>query len=99
VAGTCERGNEPMGSIKCREFLDWLRTSWLLKKTLLHLVSKEYVFYELSVLSDITEVQTRIMYSYIHTKVFKTGQDLPTTNFNSSKLYFLIHFSYPLYEF
>jgi hypothetical protein len=23
VAGSCERGNEPSGSIKCREFLDW----------------------------------------------------------------------------
>jgi len=26
VAGTCECGNEPSGSIKCREFLDLLRT-------------------------------------------------------------------------
>jgi len=26
VAGTCECGNEPSGSIKCEEFLDWLRT-------------------------------------------------------------------------
>jgi hypothetical protein len=26
VAGTCECGNEPSGSIKCGEFLDWLRT-------------------------------------------------------------------------
>jgi hypothetical protein len=25
VAGTCECGNEPSGSIKCGEFLDWLR--------------------------------------------------------------------------
>jgi hypothetical protein len=24
VAGSCEHGNEPSGSIKCREFLDWL---------------------------------------------------------------------------
>jgi len=24
--GTCECGNEPSGSIKCGEFLDWLRT-------------------------------------------------------------------------
>jgi hypothetical protein len=24
VAGPCEHGNEPLGSIKCREFLDWL---------------------------------------------------------------------------
>jgi hypothetical protein len=22
VAGSCEHGNEPLGSIKCREFLD-----------------------------------------------------------------------------
>jgi hypothetical protein len=26
VAVTCECGNEPSGSIKCGEFLDWLRT-------------------------------------------------------------------------
>jgi hypothetical protein len=27
VAGTCVCGNEPLGSIKCREFLDYLRSS------------------------------------------------------------------------
>ena len=32
VAGCCECGNEPSGSIKCGEFLDQLRTSQLLKK-------------------------------------------------------------------
>jgi hypothetical protein len=32
VAGTCECGNEHSGSIKCGEFLDWLKTSYLLKK-------------------------------------------------------------------
>jgi len=32
VAGTCKHGNEPSGSIKCGEFLDYLRTSELLKK-------------------------------------------------------------------
>ena len=26
VAGTCDRGNEPSGSVKCGEFLDELRT-------------------------------------------------------------------------
>ena len=26
LAGTCECGNEPSGSIKCWEFLDWLGT-------------------------------------------------------------------------
>ena len=26
VAGTCEYGNEPTGSIKCGEFLDLLQT-------------------------------------------------------------------------
>ena len=25
VAGTCECGNEPSGSVKCGKFLDWLR--------------------------------------------------------------------------
>ena len=32
VAGTCECGNEPSGSIKCGEFIDQLRTAYLLKK-------------------------------------------------------------------
>jgi hypothetical protein len=32
VAGTCECGNEPLDSIKCGEFLDYLRTRYLLKK-------------------------------------------------------------------
>ena len=27
VAGTCECGNEPSGSIKCGKFLDYLRSS------------------------------------------------------------------------
>ena len=27
VAGTFECGNEPLGSMKCGEFLDWLTTS------------------------------------------------------------------------
>ena len=25
MAGTCDCGNEPSGSIKCGEFVDWLR--------------------------------------------------------------------------
>jgi len=32
VAGACECGNAPSGSIKCGEFLDWLRTGQLLRK-------------------------------------------------------------------
>jgi len=32
MRGTCERCNEQSGSIKCGEFLDWLRTNKLLKK-------------------------------------------------------------------
>jgi hypothetical protein len=32
VAGTCECSNELSGSIKCRKFLDYLRTCLLLKK-------------------------------------------------------------------
>jgi len=32
VADTCECGNEPSGSIKCGEFLDWLHIGLLLKK-------------------------------------------------------------------
>jgi hypothetical protein len=41
VAGSCEHGNEPSGSIKCGEFLDWL--SILL--TSLGLCSMELVSY------------------------------------------------------
>jgi hypothetical protein len=32
VAGSCEYGDEPWGSIKCGEFLEWLRTFQLLRK-------------------------------------------------------------------
>ena len=32
MAGFCKRGNEPSGSIVCREFLDYPRTGKLLKK-------------------------------------------------------------------
>ena len=32
MTGTCECINEPSDSIKCREFLDKLRTGYLLKK-------------------------------------------------------------------
>jgi hypothetical protein len=32
VADFCKRGNEPSGSIKCREFLDKLRTCQLFRK-------------------------------------------------------------------
>jgi hypothetical protein len=32
VAGCYEHGNEPSGSVKCREFLDYLKTDELLKK-------------------------------------------------------------------
>jgi hypothetical protein len=32
VGGSCEHGNEPSGSIKCWEVLEWLHNWWLLKK-------------------------------------------------------------------
>ena len=32
MAGCCECGNEPSGSIKCEKFLDYRRTGELLKK-------------------------------------------------------------------
>ena len=38
VTATCECGNEPSGSIKCGEFLDWLK-SVRFSRTLLHAVS------------------------------------------------------------
>ena len=31
MAGTCECGNEPMDSIKCGEFLDYVKTGLLFK--------------------------------------------------------------------
>jgi hypothetical protein len=34
VEGSCEHGNEPSGSIKYREILEWLRNWRLLKKGL-----------------------------------------------------------------
>jgi len=30
--GRCECGDEPSGSIKCGEFLDYLKASWLPRK-------------------------------------------------------------------
>jgi hypothetical protein len=32
VEGSCEHGNEPSGSLKCWEFLEWLHNWQLLKK-------------------------------------------------------------------
>jgi hypothetical protein len=32
VVGSCEQNNEPLGSIKGREFLDYLSDYWLLEK-------------------------------------------------------------------
>ena len=32
ASGTCECGNDPWGSIKCGEFLDQLKTGYLLEK-------------------------------------------------------------------
>jgi hypothetical protein len=40
VAGTCECGNEPSGSIKCGEFLDQLKSVSFSRRTVFHVVSK-----------------------------------------------------------
>ena len=40
VAGTCECGNEPSGSIRCGEFLDQLKMVSVSRRTGLHRVSK-----------------------------------------------------------
>jgi hypothetical protein len=32
VAGSCEHGHEPSGSIQCEEFIDWLRSYSLHKR-------------------------------------------------------------------
>jgi len=39
LAGYCECGNEPLGSIKCGEFLDWLRPLCFSGRTVLEGVS------------------------------------------------------------
>jgi hypothetical protein len=31
VVGYCEHGNEPSGSMKCGEFLDWVRNYYFFK--------------------------------------------------------------------
>ena len=46
MAGTCKCGNEPSGSIECREF-DWGRVSFS-SRTLLHGVSKRFARLELT---------------------------------------------------
>ena len=40
VVRVCECGNEPLGSIKCEEVLDWLKTVSFSRRTLLHSVSE-----------------------------------------------------------
>ena len=40
MAGTCECSNEPLDSIKCEEFLDWVRNYQLLRRAVLHGVSQ-----------------------------------------------------------
>jgi len=41
VAGTCEYGDEPSGSIKCVEFLDCLQPVSCSRRTVLYAASKE----------------------------------------------------------
>jgi hypothetical protein len=40
VVGSCECGNEPSGSIKGREFFDYLMTIRFSRKTVLHGVNE-----------------------------------------------------------
>ena len=40
MAGTCEYGDEPSGSVKCGEFLDWLQNQLASQERLPHGVSK-----------------------------------------------------------
>jgi hypothetical protein len=32
MVGSCEHSNECMGSIKCREFLEWLKNYWFINQ-------------------------------------------------------------------
>lgn len=52
VVVSCKHSNEPWSSIKQREFLDYLRNYWLLKKTLLHGVSYFTSFYSLVLVTN-----------------------------------------------
>jgi len=36
VAGTCDCGDDPFGSIKCREYLDYQKPVGFLRRTLLY---------------------------------------------------------------
>jgi hypothetical protein len=45
MAGSCEHGNEPYGSINCGEFIDWATVSFS-RRTLLHGV--KFSVYEIS---------------------------------------------------
>ena len=66
VADTCECGNEPSGSVKCGEFLDWLQTSQLLKKDSApwskSILRKLYVTKEFTVKNEISFFYTGRMY-------------------------------------
>ena len=59
VADCCEFGNEPSGLIKSREFLNHLRTSWLLRKDPAPWRSCMYV---LGIIATVNSSQARCMY-------------------------------------
>jgi hypothetical protein len=57
VVGSCEHGSEPSGSIKGREFLDWLSDCWHLMEDWLYGV--DYNFSQ----RKFKNMFTRILYS------------------------------------
>jgi hypothetical protein len=53
VAGSCEHGNKPSGSLKCWEFLDWRSNCWLLKRGFV--ISQTFLIFMAEVLGRETQ--------------------------------------------
>jgi hypothetical protein len=58
VACSCEQGNEPLGSIKCRKLLDQLKTISFSSRNLLHGVSY--------IITKYTRIYLHVSYLKIH---------------------------------
>ena len=65
MAGTCECGNEPLGSIKCRKFLTSCEPISFSRRTLLHGVSKLCCNIVHSLCTDSTNIAIQFHTLYI----------------------------------
>ena len=82
VAGACECGNEPSGSIKCGEFLDQMQTCQLLKK-------------DSPVWSKYVSTNFDVLLAVLHLSVFiSVFNQLDAQNLFDNKFYFMpVHVS------